>query len=163
MLRAMATTRSATLTSHSSDNTAQIALMVAPVLSAGQTLCLQGALGAGKSLFARTIIRALTDEIDIPSPTFTIVQTYDAPAFEIWHADLYRLTDAAELNELGLHDATQTALCLVEWPDQLGFSPPDALWIRFDTTEDPDHRSLAFTATGDRWSDLFSVLERYLK
>lgn len=104
-------------------------------LEAGDTVLLSGPIGAGKSHLARAAIRFLMAENgepaeDIPSPTYTLVQTYPAGTREIWHADLYRLTDPDEVFELGLEEAFTNAICLVEWPDRLGSAaPPEALTI----------------------------------
>lgn len=97
----------------------------------GDTVLLTGPIGAGKSHLSRTIIRARLGRMeDVPSPTFTLVQTYDDPAGEIWHADLYRLSHPDEVLELGLEDAFATAICLVEWPERLGtHAPPDAIHL----------------------------------
>ena len=111
--------------------TDRFAQAMAGVVGAGDVLLLEGQIGAGKTHFARALIRALGVVEDIPSPTFTLVQTYDA-AFEIWHADLYRLTHPDEAVELGLTEAFETALCLVEWPEKLGADrPKQALTLRF--------------------------------
>ena len=103
-------------------------------LRPGDTVLLQGPLGAGKSHIARAAIRALVGaDIDVPSPTFTLVQVYDGPLCEIWHADLYRLTGPDEVVELGLSDAMEQAIALVEWPERLGADvPEDAIWLRLD-------------------------------
>ncbi|WP_374376284.1 tRNA (adenosine(37)-N6)-threonylcarbamoyltransferase complex ATPase subunit type 1 TsaE [Tabrizicola sp.] len=100
----------------------------------GDVILLEGPIGAGKSSLARAFIRArLGSAEEVPSPTFTLVQVYDAEGVEIWHADLYRLTHPDEVWELGLDDAFQTAICLVEWPDRLGAHlPPEALRIRLE-------------------------------
>lgn len=100
----------------------------------GDVILLEGPIGAGKSSLARAFIRArLGSAEEVPSPTFTLVQVYDAEGVEIWHADLYRLTHPDEVWELGLDDAFQTAICLVEWPDRLGAHVPrDALQIRLE-------------------------------
>lgn len=94
-------------------------------LAPGMVLLLQGPVGAGKSHIARAAIRARAGaETEVPSPTFTLVQTYDAPDAEIWHADLYRLTDPSEVEELGLTEAMERAIVLIEWPDRLGSLRP---------------------------------------
>lgn len=100
----------------------------------GDVFLLEGPIGAGKSCLARAFIRArLGREEEVPSPSFTLVQVYEAHGVEIWHADLYRLTHSDEVWELGLDDAFLTAICLVEWPDRLGAHvPPDAMRIRLD-------------------------------
>ena len=74
------------------------------------------------------MVRARLDDpdADVPSPTYTLVQTYDAGGAAIWHADLYRLTDPGEAEELGLLDAFADAICLVEWPERLGPMAPVA-------------------------------------
>lgn len=97
---------------------------LADVLKAGDTVLLEGSIGAGKTQFCRALIRARLGRMeDVPSPTFTLVQTYEADV-EIWHADLYRLTHPDEALELGLEEAFDQAICLVEWPDRLGSHQP---------------------------------------
>ena len=108
---------------------------LAPLLASGDTLLLSGGLGAGKSHLARALIRQrLGAEIAVPSPTFTLVQTYPLPGgAEIWHADLYRLGDPGEVWELGLVDAMETAICLIEWPDRLAPDwPPRAALLHLE-------------------------------
>jgi tRNA threonylcarbamoyl adenosine modification protein YjeE len=105
---------------------------VAAVLEPGDLITLSGDLGAGKTTFARALIRYLAgdDTIEVPSPTFTLTQTYSLPGFTVVHADLYRLSGAAELTELGLEDAPEGAVTLVEWPDRAtGILPSNRLDI----------------------------------
>ena len=107
------------LTLHDADQTARLAVTLGRALTAGDVVLLTGDVGAGKTHFARALIQSLLAvPEDVPSPTFTLVQTYDAPAAAIWHADLYRLTSVYEIEELGLTDAFSDAICLVEWPDR---------------------------------------------
>ena len=119
-------------------DTVALAMQVAPLLVPGDTLFLEGPIGAGKSAFARALIRARLGRMeDVPSPTFTLVQTYDHPDGDIWHCDLYRLTHADEVMELGLDDAFANAICLIEWPDRLGADTPvDALTLTFSVEHD---------------------------
>ena len=100
--------------------TAQLGALIAPRLRAGDVVYLHGDLGAGKSSLARGLIRALTSpDEDVPSPTFTLMQTYDAAAFNIVHLDLYRLKTPEESYELGLDDALANSVLIIEWPDKL--------------------------------------------
>ncbi|MEI6986441.1 MAG: tRNA (adenosine(37)-N6)-threonylcarbamoyltransferase complex ATPase subunit type 1 TsaE [Rhodospirillaceae bacterium] len=102
--------------------TERLGAKLAAVLRMGDVVALSGDLGAGKSVLARAIIRALTgnDEEEVPSPTFTLVQCYDSPAGMVWHYDLYRLSAADEVVELGWEEAGATGIVLVEWPERLG-------------------------------------------
>lgn len=89
-------------------------------ITLGDVVCLSGGLGAGKTTLARGAIGAWTgaDE-EAPSPTFTLVQTYEGPKGELWHVDLYRLKRPEDAWELGLEDAFASAACLIEWPERL--------------------------------------------
>ena len=104
-------------------------------LARGDVVCLSGGLGAGKTTFARGAIEAWTGEAEeAPSPTYTLVQTYDGPRGQLWHIDLYRLKRAQEAWELGLEDAFADAACLIEWPERLGgLLPRDRLDIALET------------------------------
>ena len=110
--------------------TARLGAWLSGYLGRGDCVLLSGPIGAGKSHLARAFIRARLGRMeDVPSPTFTLVQTYDADV-EIWHADLYRLSHPDEVIELGLEDAFSCAICLIEWPDRLGdLAPKDAIRI----------------------------------
>lgn len=120
---------------------------LAPALAPGDVLLLTGSLGAGKSALARAIIQArLGRAEDVPSPTFTLVQTYEAPGGDLWHADLYRLTHPDEAIELGLEDAFTSAICLIEWPDRLGrLAPQDAVHVALSLKGEGREATFAFT------------------
>lgn len=134
---------------------------MAPLVAGGDVILLEGSIGAGKSFFARALISTLLIEPeDIPSPTFTLVQTYDAAEFEIWHCDLYRLTTPFEAQELGLEEAFETALCLVEWSDRLGdLTPQDALVLTLELTDTLQARRATLHATTPRWCAILESLD----
>lgn len=116
--------RSLNVTLENDADTAALGARIASACAPGDVIALRGDLGAGKSTLARALIRALMgEEIDVPSPTFTLVQTYAAPSLDIWHFDLYRLQDPREARELGL-DESADGLCLIEWPERLAGDLP---------------------------------------
>ena len=137
----------------SPDQTAELAINIGKVLRAGDCLLLVGSVGAGKSLFARALIQSLQETPeDVPSPTFTIIQTYDTKLGDLWHCDLYRVSSPHEVIELGLDDAMATAVTLIEWPENLAdLTPPDALTIRINDLGG-DVRKLSFESTDADWA-----------
>ena len=150
--------------------TAHFAIAIAAALEPGDLVTLSGDLGAGKTSFVRAMIRHLAgdDAVEVPSPTFTLVQTYELPRFSLVHADLYRLSGAAELAELGFDDLPERSLVLLEWPDRAaGFLPPDRLDITFTLAPqlDPQARNVrvvgygAFSARVERMIQLNAFLE----
>lgn len=141
-------------TSASDQDTADFARLLVPFLAAGDVILLHGDIGAGKSHFSRSLIQSVMDPVeDVPSPTFTLVQTYDTQIGEIWHADLYRLSDLDETYELGLIDAFEEAICLIEWPDRLGDEAPQTALHVTLTAQDENTREIAIEGPSDRWSD----------
>ena len=122
---------------------------LAAIVRSGDMVLLRGDLGAGKTSLARGLICALCGETEVPSPTYTLVQTYEAPDFDIWHFDLYRLEREADVWELGIEDAIENGLCLIEWPQRIESLLPDtALTIQIETKDDG---RLAVLAGGDNW------------
>ncbi|HEY1795750.1 MAG TPA: tRNA (adenosine(37)-N6)-threonylcarbamoyltransferase complex ATPase subunit type 1 TsaE [Stellaceae bacterium] len=99
--------------------TAALAARLAGVAVPGDVIALSGPLGAGKTVFARAFIRARGGEGEVPSPTFTLVQTYELPEGAVWHFDCYRLKEADEAWELGIEDAFRDGISLVEWPERI--------------------------------------------
>lgn len=132
----------------SDESTSRLGAWLAHRLGPGDVLLLDGPIGSGKTHLARALIRARLGHVeDVPSPTFTLVQTYDAGDVEIWHADLYRLGHPDEVVELGLEAAFDTAICLIEWPDRLGnLTPPNALHLTFRA--EGEGRRLTVESTG---------------
>ncbi|RYH10894.1 tRNA (adenosine(37)-N6)-threonylcarbamoyltransferase complex ATPase subunit type 1 TsaE [Tropicimonas sp. IMCC6043] len=143
-------------------DTAALGRALAHLLRKGETLLLAGPIGAGKSHLARATIREVMARHgaaaeDIPSPTYTLVQTYAAGTAEIWHADLYRLTDPQDVFELGLDEAFTEAICLVEWPDRLGETAPEsALLIELSLAGDGRRADLSGVKT--LWAERLSHL-----
>lgn len=140
--------------SRSPADTATLARQLGPRLIPGDCMLLSGPIGSGKTHFARQMIQHLQDQPeDVPSPTYTLVQIYDTSQGEIWHADLYRLGNTDEIEELGLSDAFDAAICLIEWPDRLAdLSPPDALDLTFRAdAAAPDTRLIDFRWTEPKW------------
>ena len=133
--------------------TAALAARVAPWIKPGDLIALSGDLGAAKTTFARALIRSLTGDpaLEAPSPTFTLMQTYDGPGYPIVHADFYRIRRPDELLNLGWDEATEGALTLVEWPDRAGDSlNPDRLEIAFelDAAKGANYRRAILTGRG---------------
>ncbi len=128
---------------HSLDETEALAAEIADGIDAPRIILLEGTLGMGKSSFARAFIRHLCDapDMEVPSPTFTLVQSYDCAKGEIWHFDLYRLEDPEEIWELGWEDALADHICLIEWPDRLGpYTPRNAMRITISSADAENSR-----------------------
>lgn len=109
----------------------------------GAVVCLHGDLGAGKTALARAMIRHVMHDgdLEVPSPTYTLVQTYETQSGDIWHFDLYRLKQAEEIYELGWEEALSAALCLIEWPERLGrLKPKKTVDITIDVLPDKTRR-----------------------
>ncbi|HUX79692.1 MAG TPA: tRNA (adenosine(37)-N6)-threonylcarbamoyltransferase complex ATPase subunit type 1 TsaE [Alphaproteobacteria bacterium] len=139
--------------SQTPEETGALARKIADVLRPGDVVLLKGDLGTGKSTFARALIQALCGEMtEVPSPTFTLVQTYDAPHFMVWHFDLYRLKNPDEVYELGIEEATLNGVSLIEWPERLGATRPrDCLEIEFNYGSQENERILSITGWKDRF------------
>jgi tRNA threonylcarbamoyl adenosine modification protein YjeE len=131
----------------------RLACLIALELGPGDTIALGGDLGAGKTTFARAAIRALVGdaEVEVPSPTFSLVQTYDTPRGAIAHCDLYRISDSDEVAELGLEEALARGALLVEWPERApSLLPEDRLGVMLEEVEGGARRRVGLTGTG-RW------------
>jgi tRNA threonylcarbamoyl adenosine modification protein YjeE len=126
---------------------------LALALERGDVVALSGDLGAGKTTFARALIRHLAGDptLEVPSPTFTLVQAYDLPKFPVVHADLYRVSNPDELIEIGLDSLPDGAVLLIEWPDRGPGVLPEDYWelsLSVDHDRGPDFRRLTVTGHG---------------
>lgn len=156
--------RALTLTLQDPAATAQLGLLLCGHLRAGDVLALEGTLGAGKSVLARAIIStACPLEDDIPSPTFTLVQTYEPEAMPmIMHFDLYRLDDPQDALELGIEDAFIDAVSIIEWPQRLGgYLPRTALTIAL-AAGDQETSRIAHIRGDARWDQVLDDLQHHL-
>lgn len=134
--------------------TQTLAATLAPLLRVGDCLLLSGDLGAGKSAFSRALIQSLAGAaVDVPSPTYTLVQGYELPNLRIFHYDLYRIGEPEEVYELDWQEARHGGLCLVEWPSRLEhLTPSDALNVEIQSV-DENARRFHLTATGADWAE----------
>ena len=143
--------------------TDRLGAALAQVLKSGDTVLLDGPIGAGKTHLARAMIQSLLAADgraeDVPSPTFTLMQSYDTRAGEVVHADLYRLRGPGGLDDIGLSDLIGTAVCLIEWPDRLGaLAPVDALVVSLSAGAGPDVRNARLSTAASRWAPVLARL-----
>ena len=127
---------------------------IAASITVGDAVALQGDLGAGKTTLARAILRALGVTEAVPSPTFTLVQSYDTTRLTVRHFDLYRIVDGSELGELGIDEALDEGAALIEWPERAGTRlPGDALHIELTTNAQVGR---AHVSGPLRWANAFA-------
>ena len=142
-----------TLVLANEEATHRLAADVANILEPGDLIALAGDLGAGKTTFVRALIAHLAGDkaIEVPSPTFTLVQNYELPRFTIVHADLYRLESPEEWDTLGVEDMARDAIVLVEWADRApGRLPEERLDIALEYAG-AEARSIRMDPRGPRW------------
>lgn len=136
--------------------TRRLADDLAAIVRPGDVVALYGDLGMGKSAFARAMVRRLAGDpdLDVPSPTFTLVQSYETTRFPVHHFDLYRLADPDELIEIGFADALGEGLTLIEWPERAGDElPADRLEVIISDGDGPDGRRFALVPHGGGWAE----------
>ncbi|HEX3441293.1 MAG TPA: tRNA (adenosine(37)-N6)-threonylcarbamoyltransferase complex ATPase subunit type 1 TsaE [Pseudolabrys sp.] len=149
--------------------TRRLMVDIACAIEPGDLITLSGDLGAGKTTFARALIRYLAGDetVEVPSPTFTLMQGYDLPRFTLIHADLYRLSGPSELAELGFEDLSAGAVTLLEWPDRAaGVLPPDRFDIAFTLSPQhgPTYRNARVTGYGKfaARAERIGIIHRFL-
>jgi tRNA threonylcarbamoyl adenosine modification protein YjeE len=130
--------------------TEHLAGRVAAEARVGDVIALAGPLGAGKTAFARAFITALVGTpVEVPSPTFTLLQTYATPAATVWHFDLYRLERAEEAYELGIEEAFVDGISLIEWPERIAaLLPAERLTVSLNEAAAEGARRALLTACG---------------
>ncbi|MBQ9236071.1 MAG: tRNA (adenosine(37)-N6)-threonylcarbamoyltransferase complex ATPase subunit type 1 TsaE [Alphaproteobacteria bacterium] len=142
--------------SGSIEQTVELAKQFAHIAKRGDVFALFGTLGVGKSVFARAFVQELTGATEVPSPTFTLLQSYPYDNGEVYHFDLYRLKSAEEVFELGWEEALYGGISLVEWPQNAGiYLPRDAFRIEIMLQQD----ERIFTISADS-QDKLSRLEQ---
>lgn len=154
------------------DATRMLAEDIAAILRPGDTLALQGDLGAGKTTFSRYLLRALADDcdLDVPSPTFTLAQTYLADdldmRFSVHHFDFYRLETPGDVDEIGFDAALEDGAALVEWPQRFpNVIPSDALWLSLAISEGSQRLATLDSQTPEHWRgrlERTSAIRRFL-
>lgn len=149
------------LTLDGEEATAELAAEIASLAEDGDVIALSGELGTGKTTFARAFLREWGVQEEIPSPTFTLVQTYELEAGTVWHFDLYRLEKPDDALELDIEDAFTEGISLIEWPEKLGaYLPWERLDLRFVIGEREDVRRVEIEGT-DEWTDRLKELEGF--
>ena len=136
------------------EQTQKLAVSLAKQLQVGDIIALYGTLGVGKTAFTRFLIQSLCGEHEeVPSPTFTLLQTYDADDFSIYHYDLYRLKQPDEVFELGIEDAFYDGVSLIEWPEKMGKILPTKKILKIDISCADNIRTFKFSSDNLKWKD----------
>lgn len=144
--------------SNSEDDTKKLAEKVADVAKMRDVFALYGTLGMGKSVFSRAFIQHLTAADDVPSPTFTLLQIYEAKDFDIYHYDMYRIKSPEEVFELGIEDAFYQGVSLIEWPEKMErYLPSHAIKIEILPLGENSRRILISCENSDQLRRLKSI------
>lgn len=150
--------RTLTFFCNKEEETIEVGRRVSELCQKGDVFALNGTLGVGKSVFARAFIQNLCGKTEVPSPTFTLVQTYEAPKFDIYHFDLYRLKSAEEVFELGIEEAMYEGVCLIEWPEKMKSYLPRKT-INIYLTPDGQRRKMEMVFNNDETYSRFATLK----
>ena len=135
-----------TYISSSEKDTEHLGKMLSKITQKGDVFALFGTLGMGKSVLARAFIQNLTDAKEVPSPTFTLIQSYEAANFEIFHFDLYRIKSPEEIFEIGMEDAIYEGVSLIEWPEMMGGYLPKNIF-RIDIQPSDNKREIKISTS----------------
>ncbi len=150
-----------TCVTHSPEETAHLAGTIGKIIREGTVICLDGELGVGKTLFVRALARTLGVESDVTSPTFNLMNIYDA-ACPIVHFDLYRITSEEELEDIGFYEYAEATegIVLIEWAEKFPDAmPADHLSVRIEALND-EERQFTFVAKGKKSRALLEELKR---
>ncbi len=145
--------------SRSPEQTRRIGVRLGGALQAGDVICLQGDLGAGKTTFVQGVAQGWGSVDSVSSPTFIIVNVYRRDdGGQLFHMDAYRLDSTPEAEELDLDSMLADGALLVEWPERIdGLVPAENLWVKFDHVDD-EEREMKFMAHGKRYDELLDVI-----
>ncbi len=139
-------------------DTIAIGKKLAHLARKGDVFALYGTLGMGKSVLARAFVQELCGNGEVPSPTFTLLQTYEAPDFDIYHFDLYRLKSPDEIFEIGVEDALYSGVSLIEWPDKMSpYLPRDI--FKLEIVPQSNGRKLTITINSAEKQSRLAALE----
>lgn len=147
--------------SRSPEQTRRVGRRLGGALQAGDVICLQGDLGAGKTTFVQGVAQGWGSRDAVSSPTFILVNVYRREdEARLFHMDAYRLDSTPEAEELDLETMLAQGPLLIEWPERIdGLVPPEHLWIRLEHVDD-EEREMNFKANGKRYADLLEVIRR---
>ncbi|MBO7332807.1 MAG: tRNA (adenosine(37)-N6)-threonylcarbamoyltransferase complex ATPase subunit type 1 TsaE [Alphaproteobacteria bacterium] len=140
-------------------DTVSLAKGLKPLLKKGDIIALYGTLGVGKTAFTRALIQSEIPDEEVPSPTFTLVQTYALKEGEIFHFDLYRLEDPEEVYELGIEDAFSDGISLIEWPDKMGYILPHKKILKIEITLNGKERIFKLSSQNPVWMERLKALK----
>ncbi len=144
--------------SKSEADTVHLGQLLASVAQKGDIFALFGTLGMGKSVLSRAFVQKFLGDVEVPSPTFTLLQTYEAPDYDIYHFDLYRLKNPDEIFELGMEEAMYEGVCLIEWPEKMGgYLPKRAVTVKITPYEDGSRLFEFFASDSERAQRLSSL------
>ena len=133
------------------EQTNALAASFAQLLKQGDIVALCGTLGVGKTAFTRALVQSFLPQEEVPSPTFTLLQTYETEKFPLFHFDLYRLKQPDEVFELGIEDAFYDGVSLIEWPEKMGNILPQKKIVKIQIQSNDETRTFTFTSENPNW------------